>query len=90
LTSRKVRVWLPLSLLVVTLLVFGHPYAVLPTVQTGLSEGADSKGGQQAPTAAPSWGSDGNTPGLANAVDWSRFAYTQYVTNSQDRLDSRQ
>jgi hypothetical protein len=83
LSSRKVRVWLPFSLLALTVFVLGHPYDALPAIRTGVSKGEENNNGQQPPAAAPGWDSNSNAPpDIADAVDWSRFAYVQYVTDS--------
>jgi hypothetical protein len=65
LSSRKLRLLLPIALILSIYVVFGHRYDALPSIPATWGKG------------------DGSTPVEESAVDWSQFAYTQYVTNSQ-------
>ncbi|KAK4120047.1 glycosyltransferase family 8 protein [Parathielavia appendiculata] len=74
LSSRRVRVWLPVAVILTILFAFGARYDALPSAPTGWSK-AGSSG-----TLPPSGG--GVSLATEPNVDWSRFAYTQYVTDS--------
>lgn len=65
LSSRKLRLLLPITLILSIYIVFGHRYNALPSIPATWNKGG------------------GSTLEVESAVDWSQFAYTQYVTNSQ-------
>lgn len=67
LSSRKLRLLLPITLILSVFVVFGHRYDALPRIPATWSQGSDSK----------------PVDDTESVVDWSQFAYTQYVTNSQ-------
>ncbi|KAK4118185.1 glycosyltransferase family 8 protein [Parathielavia appendiculata] len=71
LSSRKIRLWLPVSLFLLVLLASSRRYDALPSIQAGLN----CQSHQPAAAAATT------TRGYQGTVDWSRFAYIQYVTN---------
>ncbi|KAH6847554.1 glycosyltransferase family 8 protein [Chaetomium sp. MPI-CAGE-AT-0009] len=69
LSSRRLRLLLPITLIISIYIIFGHRYDALTGVPATWSklEGGSTPVDEAAVTA----------------VDWSQFAYTQYVTNSQ-------
>ncbi|KAK4250207.1 glycosyltransferase [Corynascus novoguineensis] len=69
-SSRKLRLWLPVAATCLVLLSISNRYDALSTIRSGWPE--TGKGVND----------DGLTPSNGASVDWSRFAYTQYVTNS--------
>ncbi|KAL2197353.1 glycosyltransferase family 8 protein [Corynascus similis CBS 632.67] len=69
-SSRKLRLWLPVAATCFVLLSISNRYDALSSIRSGWPEtgqGVDD---------------DGLTPSNGASVDWSRFAYTQYVTDS--------
>ncbi|AEO64730.1 glycosyltransferase family 8 protein [Thermothielavioides terrestris NRRL 8126] len=93
-SSRRLRLWVPVLLTAMVLLVSGSRRFHTPSVRTWrpATDGtpADERRPEPPPVTSkppplpspappsPSWPEG---PALAGSVDWSRFAYTQYVTD---------
>ncbi|SPQ27171.1 d83a3730-91ba-44bf-abf0-e8eb00f37d33 [Thermothielavioides terrestris] len=91
------RLWLPLAVAAVLLLSLGIRHNARHSMRFGRPETAAVAHSPAAPSASPT-PADGNTEsemkspgttepetaesGAVESVDWSRFAYVQYVTNS--------
>ncbi|KAL2181171.1 glycosyltransferase family 8 protein [Thermothelomyces heterothallicus CBS 202.75] len=77
LSSRRLRICLPIAVILLILVVSGHRYDALARIPSGWAKGGASSNEQ---TTAPAPAVDSIVD--ASKVDWSRFAYTQYVTDS--------
>ncbi|KAK3308754.1 glycosyltransferase family 8 protein [Chaetomium strumarium] len=75
-SSRRLRICLPIAVLLI-LVVSGHRYDTLARIPSSWAKGGASSNEQ---TTAPAPAVDLIVD--ASKVDWSRFAYTQYVTDS--------
>ncbi|KAK3292879.1 glycosyltransferase family 8 protein [Chaetomium fimeti] len=71
LSSRKLRLLIPATLFIGIYIVFGHRYTY------------DALSNIPSPAAWSKGQPDSTTPTDESAVDWSQFAYTQYVTDNE-------
>ncbi|KAK3291532.1 glycosyltransferase family 8 protein [Chaetomium fimeti] len=83
LASRRIRLLVPTVLIICIFLFFGHRYDALSSLPAGWRKEDSPTSDTGAPTKQPPiWDPSTGAPANDGTVDWSRFAYTQYVTDS--------